>query len=162
MAIEIVKRDLLKAEVDVIAHQVNCMGVMGAGVARQIRDACPSAYQSYRAYLSSYGTEGLDKKVLGRVLMCPKPASENWPFGYVAHLFGQYGYGRYPKCYTDYRALRRCFASLAIGMRQMGLSSVAMPYKIGCGLAGGDWENRVYPMIVEMLGSMDVVLCRLD
>lgn len=161
MAIEIVRRDLLKAEVDVIAHQVNCMGVMGAGVARQIRDACPSAYQSYRAYVCSYGPNGRDK-MLGRTLLCPKPSNEDWPFGYVAHLFGQYGYGRYPKCYTDYRALRRCFASLAIGMRQMGLSSVAMPYKIGCGLAGGDWENLVYPMIVEMLGSMDVVLCRLE
>lgn len=160
MAIEIVRRDLLKAEVDVIAHQVNCMGVMGAGVARQIRDACPSAYQSYMA-LCDNAPESRDK-LLGSIMLCSRPLDADWPFGYVAHLFGQYGYGRYPKRYTDYKALRRCFASLAINMRQMGLSSLAMPYKIGCGLAGGDWENRVYPMIVEMLGSLDVSLCRLE
>ena len=160
MAIEIVRRDLLKAEVDVIAHQVNCMGVMGAGVARQIRDACPSAYQTY-ATLCNYDLDARDK-LLGHIWMSPVPFTANLPFRYVAHLFGQYNYGRYSKRYTDYAALRKCFASLEINMRQLGLSSVAMPYKIGCGLAGGDWENRVYPMIVEMLGGLDVILCRLD
>lgn len=33
-----IKGDLLKAEETFIAHQVNCKGVMGAGVAKQIKN----------------------------------------------------------------------------------------------------------------------------
>ena len=43
------KGDLLRSDVAIIAHQVNCQGVMGAGVARQIRHRILTAEQ-YRAY----------------------------------------------------------------------------------------------------------------
>jgi hypothetical protein len=28
-------------------------------------------------------------------------------------------------------------------MLKKGLTSLGLPYKIGCGLAGGDWENML-------------------
>ena len=33
--------DILHTEADVICHQVNCKGVMGAGLAKQIRNQIP-------------------------------------------------------------------------------------------------------------------------
>ena len=35
--IEIVNGDLLKADLPIIAHQTNCLGVMGAGIAKSIK-----------------------------------------------------------------------------------------------------------------------------
>ena len=32
----------------IVCHQVNCKGVMGAGLAKQIRDTCPGVFDSYR------------------------------------------------------------------------------------------------------------------
>lgn len=43
------KGDLLQADTPMIAHQVNCQGVMGAGIARQIRKDFLTAGQ-YREY----------------------------------------------------------------------------------------------------------------
>ena len=33
----------------IIAHQVNCMGVMGSGVAKQVKEKYPSAFHDYQA-----------------------------------------------------------------------------------------------------------------
>ena len=46
-----VKGNLLEADVDVIMHQVNCKGVMGAGVARQIRQKLLSE-EEYQRYVT--------------------------------------------------------------------------------------------------------------
>ena len=46
--------NLLDAQTDVIAHQVNCQGVMGSGVAKQIRDKWPRVYDSYVTYCYDY------------------------------------------------------------------------------------------------------------
>ena len=44
--------DLLKVQkelnLDVICHQVNCQGVMGSGIAKQIRDTYPIVYDNYK------------------------------------------------------------------------------------------------------------------
>ncbi len=40
-----VDEDLLQVQADVIAHQVNCQGVMGAGIAKQIRNRLLSREQ---------------------------------------------------------------------------------------------------------------------
>jgi len=36
--------DVLKAETKVIAHQVNCKGVMGAGLAKQVKSKFPIVF----------------------------------------------------------------------------------------------------------------------
>lgn len=47
--------DLLQTPFEIIAHQVNCMGVMGSGVAKQIKDKFPWAYTDYKAALEQNG-----------------------------------------------------------------------------------------------------------
>ena len=46
--INIVDGDLLSAKETYIAHQVNCYGKMGRGVAAQIRDKYPDVYRRYQ------------------------------------------------------------------------------------------------------------------
>lgn len=46
--------DVLNTDCWIIAHQVNCQGVMGGGLARQIKDRYPDAYINYREYIEDY------------------------------------------------------------------------------------------------------------
>lgn len=121
--------DLLKQEnVDIICHQTNCKGVMGAGIALQIRNTYPNVYQLYKQYCAKYGS-GL----LGKTLFVNCNDGK-----IVANLFGQDGYGR-GFCQTDYAALEKAIASVE-KIATKGKKSVGFPYKIGCDLAGGDWS----------------------
>ena len=40
--------NILESDANIICHQVNCQGVMGAGLALQIRKRYPSAFEEYR------------------------------------------------------------------------------------------------------------------
>jgi len=48
--IKIVKGDLLTTKTNLICHQVNPYGIMGAGVALQIKERFPKVYQEYKRY----------------------------------------------------------------------------------------------------------------
>lgn len=51
--IRIVDGDLFAArDVDIIAHQVNCQGVMGSGVALQVRKLFPDVFDGYKSLVS--------------------------------------------------------------------------------------------------------------
>ncbi|MGX9289876.1 macro domain-containing protein [Bacillus sp. A015] len=80
----------------------------------------------------------------------------------IANLFAQAVYGRKVK-QTDYEALRSCFQSLKnTGTKTneaKNRTSIAIPYGIGCGLAGGDW-TIVEDMIEEVLGDCEVTVYR--
>lgn len=119
----IVMGDILDVQPGIICHQVNCQGVMGSGLARQIREQWPQTYLDYRSAFE----KGLLS--LGSVI-----TSEVSPGLYVAHMCGQDRYGR-GKVYTDYPALVTCFGAVLASGKQ-----VYIPYGIGCGLAGGDWD----------------------
>lgn len=113
----------------VVCHQVNCRGVMGAGLARQVRQMHPYVYSLYRdkCHQIQSGNGGL-----GDVQFCS--ALERG--GYVvANIFGQDGYGR-DKQYTDYDALRKAFAHI---VQTFPCDTIRIPYKMGCGLGGGEW-----------------------
>lgn len=144
--IKIVNKNIVKAEESVIAHQVNCKGVMGSGVARAIRNKFPEVYDEYRKFLSN------TNDVLGYVQYVVIPREKK----IIANLFAQDNYG-YDKQYTDYDALESCFLNLA----HKSLVPIAMPYKIGCGCGGGDWDNVVFPMIDKIFTGRTVVLYKM-
>lgn len=114
----------------IICHQVNCKGVMGAGLALQIKNKFPMVYKHYKdkCLQIENGIGGL-----GDVQFC-SVLSEN---GYIiANIFGQYDYGR-GRCHTDYNALKKAFNTIALAFPNF---TIRIPYKIGCGLGGGDWS----------------------
>ena len=117
---KVIKGNLLNQKEGIILHQVNCRGVMGAGIAKQIRSLYP---QHYIDYLNS--PQQLGNIVITRVS----------PTLTIVGLFAQDGYGRY-KQYTDYNALAQCLNKVA----QLNVQPIYAPYKIGCGLGGGDWN----------------------
>lgn len=50
--VKLINGDLLEAKETYIAHQVNCYGAMGRGVALQIKNRYPDVYRRYHEYLS--------------------------------------------------------------------------------------------------------------
>ena len=139
---KVINGDILDFVSGIICHQVNCKGVMGAGIALKIRNKWPHVYTDYRRMFE----EGL--LWLGNVL-----TSEITPEQlYVAHLCGQDRYGR-DKRYTDYVALAACMTNLAA---YHGSRKIYMPYNMGCVNAGGDWKI-VSDMIDHLIPDAVVV-----
>lgn len=133
--------DLLDAEEDIICHQVNCLGYMGAGLALQLRNKYPAMFEEYKKFIEipSYGglfpspTKNQNVAMLmGRVHFYLAPDKK-----IIASLFAQKGIGNGVQ--TDYDSLYESLCRVseyAITTKK----TIAIPYKLGCGLAGGDWE----------------------
>jgi len=147
MAVHVVEGNLLNAPVDVIGHQVNCKGVMGAGIALQLRRKYSGLFDHYKEYLAT------TPRPLGTVSLYHEPGKP-----LVANIYGQDGYGR-DKRYTDYDALESALWELAYIANIHGMT-VGLPYGIGCGLAGGDW-NIVLPMIEDIFQNVDCFIYKL-
>jgi len=130
--IEIITGDLLDATEKYILHQTNCISNSGAaGVAKAIFDKYPYAdcYLS-RTEVSKPGT--IDIRGNG----------EDQRF--VINLHGQYYPGgcRYPESSLDGVRVRQkyFYRGLLRVAKLEGLESIALPWRVGCGIAGGDWE----------------------
>ena len=95
-----VKGDIFKGDADIIIHQVNCQGVMGSGVAKQVKDLYPNVYVHYREYCKDFTPE----EMLGTVFMVP---IDNKP-RFVANFFSQNDFGYDGNCYTNYEAFEKC------------------------------------------------------
>lgn len=118
-------------ELTYICHQVNCRGVMGAGLALQIRSRWPVVYRRYLGFC--YGGDGNKLGTYQEILVEPKL--------YIVNLFGQDGYGR-GKRQTNYAALAAALFSLFRDCAQKNQDAIIrLPYGLGCGLAGGDWDT---------------------
>ena len=64
MSVSIIQGDVLKTSAKYICHQVNTFGVMGAGVALQIKKNYPHVYLEYNKFCSYHTPEELYGKVL--------------------------------------------------------------------------------------------------
>ena len=150
--------DIFAADIDLLVHQVNCHGVMGAGIALQIRRRWPQVYEFYRSYC-----EAVDFNVsalLGTNQYVK--ANLNKKSIIVVNALAQGDYGR-NGCFTNYDAMRKCFRQLrdfALGReKNRARSRIGIPYGIGCVLGGGDWST-VLSIIEEELGDCDVWICK--
>lgn len=132
-----VKGDLLESDCTVIMHQANCFSIMGAGVAKAIADKYPNAKKVDKE--SHYSPEYKYGKFTYSV-------EDNGVT--IANLYGQFNLGRF-KSYEEKvereRMLRMAvnlflFSAKANNSGTVNLKKVGVPYKIGCGISGGDWD----------------------
>lgn len=143
----VLKQDLLETTCGIIVHQVNCRGVMGAGIALAIRNKWPQVYFQYKAFCAH---DSGPSWLLGCVQIVPITDKLQ-----VANLFGQNRYGR-DKRYTDYEAIKQGWNKLQNISIAEGLTPYA-PWKIGCRLGGGDW-SKVRSIVEE--NCPNVIWCR--
>lgn len=147
MSVKIIDGDLFSTDAKYICHQVNCRGRMGSGVAKIVKSRFPEAFEQYIAACDKGAYLGLTQYVKsgGKVII---------------NMFAQDKYGFDGARYTDYDAFMKCLAEIKSAIPSG--RTIAMPYKIGCGLGGGDWET-IYNMIDRVLGQdYTVELWRLE
>lgn len=144
--VKTIKGNLLKCGADIICHQTNFYGMMGGGVAASIWNEMLDQ-QDRQEYCSL--CHSLHSSLLGSVQMLTHHGK---PF--VANLFSQRGEPDKFGSLTDYRQFRRCLHEVKKFAKAHGYT-VAMPGLIGCGIAGGNWDE-VYKIILEMFEDSDV------
>lgn len=147
--IQITHGNLLDTSAAYICHQVNCLGVMGSGVARQIRTRWPNVYDEYKSMCGAIQP--------GALLGFAQPVKID-DGRLVCNLFGQLNYGADGKTYTDINALRRCCKRVA--QISSPTDGIAMPYRIGCGLGGGDWGETI-DMLAEVFKDRHLILYKM-
>jgi len=121
---------------DVFMHVANCQCVMGAGIAKQVKQKIPELYDV------DQGTSNMKpaNKLGGYSAYAFGDDTDEFPL--AINLYGQLRYGR-GKRHINYAALT-CAVLNACGYILDGIDinkrvRVVCP-KLGCGLAGGDWE----------------------
>lgn len=132
--------DILNCTEQYIVHQCNCETQYSAGLAKKIFTRYPYAnvYQS-RQDETYYDTPGT---------IIAKGGQVRGTRG-VINLFGQ-RHKHVANDTDDTYEMRLCWfkAGLAAVASIPDISSVAFP-EIGCGLAGGNWKDDYFPMILE-------------
>lgn len=133
MPLKYVKGDILDAPNGIIGHQVNCMMVMGSGLAKQIKDKYPRVYTEYVEIMG----KAEPRNRLGKCQIIEVRPGQL----FVANLFGQFNYGRNGR-HTDYNALAQALYGLNDWHNKYCPIDfpIYIPSGIGCGLGGGSWE----------------------
>ena len=153
--IKIINGNLFDTDAEIICHQCNCQGVMGSGVAAEVKCRYPNVYMEYRKAYES------DELNLGHVIFS---LTGNEKKQVIANLLGQLNYGR-NKQHTSYTALQQCLKYVRNYVEtwyQGQPIKIAFPYGMGSVRGGGDW-NTVYRIIEEELGQYyNVEIWRLD
>lgn len=134
---KIVQGDLFDyAENGYIVHQVNCQNAMGSGFAKAFFTKYPKIKTDYHRLSQKFIDE---KESIINALQYVQLTDEL----IGVNSFTQEYYGNSAKTginYTDEKALIRNIGKVLTRANQDG-SSVYIPEKIGCALAGGDWNN---------------------
>ena len=116
----------------VIIHGCNAQGVMGSGVAKQLRAKYPEIFPSYLEFIQEHKKE--DISPLGGV-------DYVWVANnlVVANAITQEYYGRSGDVYVSYIAMKACFVEIAKAAQPYH-HHIHIPYLIGAGLGGGNPE----------------------
>lgn len=135
------KGNLLSVQRGIICHQVNCRHVMGAGLAAQIKRKFPHHYADYMSRYAHLGSAVITEIQPGNL--------------YVAGIYGQDDYGRTGQ-YTQYPAFEQGLTRVSEFAKQHHNLPVYLPYGIGCGLAGGDW-NIISTIIHDVIPDAIII-----
>lgn len=120
-----------------IMHCVNCIGYMGTGVAKDVRDNLSGVYTKYRQYIRD------NQSPLGDALLTSvgRDLKIDTDSKIVINLFGQKAIGRTQR-QINYGAIGLSLfkASEAISELHKEPICIGVPWKMGCVNAGGNWE----------------------
>lgn len=140
--IDLVKGDILKADAEALVNTVNCVGVMGRGIALQFKKAFPENYKAYKA--------ACDKKQvnLGQVFTYDL----NRFYGYNPRFIINFPTKGHWRSKSRIQDIESGLISLIEFLQKEKISSIAIP-PLGCGLGGLRWED-VKPLIVRAFESI--------
>ena len=131
-----VRGDIFDSPAQVLTNTVNCVGVMGKGVALEFRNRFPQMFSDYKTKCAQGNVKP------GQPYLWENDSAQVLNFPTKRH-------------WRDNSLLQDIedgLKYLASSYQRMGIQSMAMP-ALGCGLGGLKW-SEVQPLISKHLGSI--------
>lgn len=135
--------DILEERVDAVVNTVNCVGVMGRGIALQFKGAFPENFKAYQAACKRHEVQPGRMFVFETGLLTPPRFIINFPT--KRHWRGK----------SRMQDISLGLVALVEEIRSRGIRSIAIP-PLGSGLGGLDWDE-VRPCIEGALAGLDNV-----
>ncbi len=132
--------DILKANAEALVNTVNCVGVMGRGVALQFKNKFPANFRAYKAACDRGEVQP------GRMLVYDIGTLSN------PRYIINFPTKRHWKGKSRIEDIESGLIALKTEITSRGITSIALP-PLGCGLGGLDW-NEVRPLIERALGTI--------
>jgi O-acetyl-ADP-ribose deacetylase (regulator of RNase III) len=138
--IRLTRGNILEAEAEAIVNTVNCVGVMGKGIALRFKKAFPDNFREYknacnRKEVQPGGMFIYDSAdMLGPRYIVNFPTKRHW------------------KGKSRYEDVESGLVALVADVRRLGITSIAIP-PLGCGLGGLDWA-RVRNMVMQAFDAL--------
>lgn len=135
-----IKGDLLdlyrRNVIDCLSHCSNCQGKFGSGIALQIKNQFPKAYEAYKDYEESFGLE------LGTISI-----GQDYNKA-IINLHAQHSYGS-GKRFVNYEALYVALEKARKYMITNEYYTIGFPRLMAADRAGGDW--RIVEKMIEVV-----------
>lgn len=141
--IEITRGDILRADVEAIVNTVNCVGVMGRGIALQFKKAWPNNFEAYAIACKE------NKIRPGKMFIFETGQLTNPRF------IINFPTKRHWKGSSKIEDIESGLASLVEDIKNLGIKSIAIP-PLGAGLGGLDWPTVYEKIKIAMLPLNDV------
>ena len=134
--ITFVKGNLFDSAAQVVTNTVNCVGVMGKGVALEFKNRYPALFEDYRARCGRSEVRPGEPYLWedDRVQVLNFPTKRDWREN------------------SRLEDIEQGLQYLAKHYQDLGIQSLAMP-ALGCGNGGLRWED-VRPLITKHLGHL--------
>lgn len=145
--IKLTRGDVVRADAEALVNTVNCVGVMGRGVALQFRKAFPENYQAYRAVC--------DRAELQPGMMLVHDLGRLTNPRYIINFPTK----RHWKGKSRLEDIESGLTALVREVRARGITSIAVP-PLGCGLGGLRWSD-VRPRIERAFAELPDVQVQL-
>jgi O-acetyl-ADP-ribose deacetylase (regulator of RNase III) len=138
--IELRQGDILAADAEALVNTVNCVGIMGRGIALQFRKAFP---ENYKAYVAACKRQEVAP---GRMLVSATRQLSNPQF------IINFPTKRHWRGNSRIEDIKIGLDALVQDIKRLGIRSIAIP-PLGCGLGGLAWE-QVRPLIEAALARV--------
>jgi O-acetyl-ADP-ribose deacetylase (regulator of RNase III) len=133
--ISFVTGSIFDSRLECLVNPVNCVGVMGKGLALEYKRRYPSMFHYYRLACRRYDLAP------GIVDFWPDPSH---PFRFVCLFPTKYDW----RTKSTVEILDSGLKAFVKQAEALGIQKAAFPM-IGCGLGGLDFENEVLPLMVR-------------
>ena len=141
--IRFTKGDILAADTEALVNTVNCVGIMGRGIALQVKNAFPDNFKAYQRACRR------QEVVPGRMFVFETGTMTN------SRFIINFPTKRHWRGKSRIGDIELGLEALAQVIREQEISSVAIP-PLGSGLGGLNW-NDVRPRIQAALGDLEGV-----
>ncbi len=142
MTVEVLLGDILKDESQTLVNTVNCVGVMGKGIALEFKKKYPEMFRDYKSRCNKNkvmpGVPYHYKDIFGNSIV-NFPTKDHW------------------RSASRIQDIERGLDIFIEKYKEWGITSVAFP-PLGCGNGGLIWED-IGPLMYQKLSNIDIPVC---